>query len=217
MPRSDDVYDVIRTHIVAGIHPPGSHLAEETLSDEHGVSRTPIRAALRRLHDEGMVTIEPRRGAFVAEHTRADIDEVFDLRRLLERRGAERAAVHRTSDQLDRLTSLVDEMADIPADDDGRRDDLHHNNWEFHELVLAAANSPRQYRFATSLALTSVTLGAFFYYSVEDIRRSVSYHRLITHAIADRQPTVAGQLMSAHLASAHHAFVCQRFTAPDDA
>lgn len=212
MARSDTVYEVLRSRIVSGDYPPGSHLAEEVLSEEHGVSRTPIRAALRRLHADNLITLEPRRGAFVAEYTESDIDEVFELRQLLEQRGAALAATRRTVDQVERLRQLVDQMADIAAGTtETRRDDLHHNNRDFHELVLAAANSPRQYRFAMSLAQTSITVGTFFYYTDEDIRRSIEYHRLITQAIADQQDQVAGQLMSAHLTSAHHAFICQRF------
>lgn len=215
MARSDDVYEALRSRIISGGYPPGGHLAEEILSEEHGVSRTPIRAALRRLHEDGLITLEPRRGAFVSEHKRSDIDEVFELRQLLEQRGARRAATHRTDDQLARLRALVDEMSEIAASDSPtRRDDLHHNNRDFHELILAAANSPRQYRFATSLAQTSVTHGTFFYYTAEDIERSLEFHRLIVGAIADQQPAVAGELMSAHLSSAHHAFICERF--PDE-
>lgn len=212
MARTNDVYEVLRSRIVSGDYSPGTHLAEETLSEEHGVSRTPIRAALRRLHDDGLITIEPRRGAFVAEYTRADIDEVFQLRQILEQRGAALAATRRTDEQLAQLRALVDEMAVIASSDaQTRRDDLHHNNREFHELVLLAANSPRQYRFTTNLAQTSITLGTFFYYTDRDIERSIEFHRLITEAIARRDAEVAGHLMAAHMASAHHAFICQRF------
>lgn len=211
MPRQSDVYESLRTRILSGAHPPGNHLPEESLSESLGVSRTPVRAALRRLAEEGLVTVEPRRGAFVAEFTRADIDEVFDLRRMLERRAASRAATHRTDDQLAQLERLVEEMAELSAGtSETRLDDLHHNNRDFHELVLTAASSPRQYRIATALARTSLTLGSFFDYADDDIERSVEFHRLIAGAIGSGQADLAGELMAGHIGVAHHAFMSQR-------
>jgi DNA-binding GntR family transcriptional regulator len=214
VPRSDAAYDTLRSRIVSGDYPPGSHLPEEAISEELGVSRTPIRAALRRLHEDGLVTLSPRRGAFVAEYTRADIDEVFDLRGLLEARAARLASTLRTPDQLARLEELVEEMEVLShREDRAQRDALLRNNREFHELVLTAARSPRQYRIATTLAQSSVTVGTFFYYSPADIRRSLQFHRDITWAISQGLGEIAGSLMSTHLAIAHTAFVTQRFGA----
>ncbi len=212
MPRSDVAYDAVRSKIVSGDYPPGSHLPEEAISEELGVSRTPVRAALRRLHDDGLVTLTPHRGAFVAEYTRADVDEVFDLRQILEARAARLASTLRTPDQLARLEELVEEMEVLSRREDStQRDALHRNNQEFHELVLSAAQSPRQYRITTTLAQSSVTLGTYFYYSWVDIRRSVQFHRDITWAISQGLGEIAGSLMSNHLALAHAAFITQGF------
>lgn len=212
MARSDVVYETLRSQILSGERVPGSHVPEESLTEALGVSRTPVRAALQRLADEGLVEVRARRGAFVAEFTRADVDEVFELRGLLERRAAVRAATHRTAEQVAGLGRLVDEMAGLAAEHvDSRRDDLHHNNREFHELVLTAAASPRQYRIATGLASSSPTPGTFFDYDDEDIERSVEFHRLIARAIADGRGELAGELMAAHIGMAHATFVARRF------
>lgn len=215
MARSDAVYDSLRAQILSGERSPGAHVPEESLTESLGVSRTPVRTALQRLADEGLVVIEPRRGAFVASFTRPDVDEVFELRRVLEGRAAERAATHRSEDQLAALDRLVDEMAALAADGGTeRRDDLHHNNRDFHELVLTAAASPRQYRIATGLASSSPTPGTFFDYDEEDIDRSVEFHRLIVRAIAQGRSKLAGELMSAHIGMAHDAFVARRYADP---
>lgn len=215
MARSDHVYETLRSQILSGERAPGSHVPEESLTQTLGVSRTPVRAALQRLADDGLVEVRARRGAFVAEFTRADVDEVFELRALLERRAAQRAATHRTAEQLGRLGRLVDEMADLAAAPGERqRDELHHNNRDFHELVLTAAASPRQYRIATGLASTSPTPGTFFDYDDEDIARSVDFHRLITRAIERGQGELAGDLMAAHIGLAHESFVARRFAVP---
>ena len=75
MTRSDHVYETLRSQILSGERAPGSHVPEESLTQALGVSRTPVRAALQRLADEGLVEVRARRGAFVAEFTRADVDE----------------------------------------------------------------------------------------------------------------------------------------------
>lgn len=211
MPRSDTVYDKVRRRIVAGDYPPGSHLREESISADLGVSRTPVRAALRRLDEDGLVKIEPRRGAHVAEFTRADIDEVFDLRRLLESRAARRAATTRSPEEATRLQTLADEMAQLADAEPLDRDTLLKNNHNFHDLVLSAARSPRQYRITSTLTQSSVTLGTFFSYTREDIVRSAQYHHDITWAIAAGEPELAGELMSSHVAIAHRTFIAQRF------
>ncbi|UUZ44198.1 GntR family transcriptional regulator [Janibacter limosus] len=218
MARSDGVYESLRSRILSGEHAPGSRLPEESLSEVLGVSRTPVRSALHRLADEGLVVLEPRRGAFVAEFTRADVDEVFELRGLLERRAAARAALHRSADRVTRLSELVEEMHRLAAQPGpSRRDDLHHNNRDFHELVLAAAESPRQFRITMAPARTSLTPGSFFDYEDEDIERSVHFHRMIARAVADGRAELAGDLMAAHIGMAHRSFVGRRFAVPGGA
>ncbi|MFX4287692.1 GntR family transcriptional regulator [Janibacter sp. G349] len=208
MARSDEVYETLRAQILSGERAAGSHVPEESLTETLGVSRTPVRAALQRLADEGLVVVRARRGAFVADFTRADVDEVFELRRLLESRAAQRAAAHRTDEQVAGLGRLVDEMAALPTHD---RDALHRNNRDFHELVLEAAASPRQQRIVTSLARSSPTQGTFFDYDDEDIARSLDVHRLIARAIGEGRAELAGELMAAHIRMAHESFVRRRF------
>lgn len=89
---SSAVYELVRSRIMAGHYGPGTHLTEGQLCEELDVSRTPVRSALRRLSEEGLIQTEPNRGAFVAQWTQSDIDEVFDLRCVLEARGASLAA-----------------------------------------------------------------------------------------------------------------------------
>lgn len=216
---SSMVYELVRSRIMAGHYAPGAHLTEGQLCEELDVSRTPVRAALRRLTEEGLIQTEPHRGAFVAQWTRSDVDEVFELRCILESRGAGLAAARRSADECAELRKSVDEMTKIAeAKKSTYKDDLHHNNREFHLLVLSAARSPRLYKIAEQLAYTSVTLGTYFYYSDTDIARSIQFHRDITDAITAQNRTVAESLMSAHIGVGHVAFDAGRFghSHPDD-
>ncbi|MFJ3214099.1 GntR family transcriptional regulator [Streptomyces flaveolus] len=213
MARSSlDVYETVRSRVVSGFYPPGAHLTEAALCAELRVSRTPVRTALRQLGEEGLIRVEPNKGAFVAEYTRTDIDEVFELRKLLESRAAALAATRRTQQDVTALHESVATMVRIVGENAADRlDELHHNNRDFHNTILAAARAPRTFRMAQSLTQTSVTLGTFFSYSEEDISRSVQVHRDLARAIEHRQASLASSLMSAHLELAHTTFVARRF------
>lgn len=201
-------YDIVRGRIMSGHYPPGAHLTESALSAELKVSRTPVRAALRRLAADGFVTVVPHRGAFVAEWTRSDIDEVYELRAVLEARAAGLAAQRRTPADVAALERSTAGMARIVAERAaGFRAELLHENREFHLLVLEAARSPRLFTITRALADTSVTLGAWYRYADDDIERSLGHHREITRAIAAGNATVASALMLAHLETAHEAFL----------
>jgi DNA-binding GntR family transcriptional regulator len=94
------VADSIRETIVSGEYPPGAGLSEVTLSDELGVSRTPVREALKQLAAEGLVRVVPRVGTFVAEPTRRDVVELFQLRELFEGLGARLCAQRGVAEEL---------------------------------------------------------------------------------------------------------------------
>ena len=132
---------------------------------------------------------------------------------MLEARGAGLAALRRTDDDCDELRKLVNDMTRIAqAKPATYKDDLHHNNREFHLQILSAARSPRLYRICEQLAYSSVTLGTYFYYSDDNITRSIQFHRDITDAIAYRNRRVAESLMAAHIGVGHIAFVAGRFS-----
>src|SRR6476620_6459809 len=93
---ADDVYSSLKDDIERGVLTPGEHLVEDTIGSQFNVSRTPIRNAIKRLQADGLVTIEPRRGAFVASWTNDDAAEVMSIRSMLEPHAAALAAQRRT-------------------------------------------------------------------------------------------------------------------------
>jgi DNA-binding GntR family transcriptional regulator len=133
------VTDRLRTAIVSGRFSPGTRLQQDDLARELGVSRMPIREALRVLHTEGLVEFEPHRGATVIELRADDIAEIFDIRTMLEARAAELAAPNLAETTLAELRRLCEAMAD-PALDDGAWLSL---NREFHTLIYPASGWPR--------------------------------------------------------------------------
>lgn len=95
---ADIVYDYIKNQIVTKAIYPGTHIVEEELVRETGVSRTPVRSALMRLAYDGLIQQQPNRGAVVAKPSATDLRQVYEARAVLEV-GAFRAAVHRRSDE----------------------------------------------------------------------------------------------------------------------
>ncbi len=107
---SDEVVVRLRDAIVNGKLAPGERLREELLASSMGVSRGPVREAIQRLEREGLVIIHPNRGATVARLAREDLDEVYSLRRSLERLAIREAIRHADQDQLAEMASIVAEM-----------------------------------------------------------------------------------------------------------
>src|SRR5438309_739868 len=139
-PLAQGVAGEIRERILGGRFAPGARLAEEPLSEELGVSRMPVREALRLLSAEGIVVLEPRRGASVASHTPEQVQELVEVRATLEGLNARLAARRHDPVQIAKLERIVADGARI-----NERTELsviQANNARFHEaLEDIAANS----------------------------------------------------------------------------
>ncbi|NEW77412.1 GntR family transcriptional regulator [Streptomyces rhizosphaericus] len=197
---ADAIYLALKSSIQTGRLAPGEHLVEENLRAQYGVSRTPVRNALRRLSEDGLVTIETNRGAFVASWTDSDATEVMAIRSMLEPYAAQRAAERRTDSQLTELYALCDRMEACATEQASDfRDELAHSNHEFHLLVLQCAASPRLYSIAANLARAPMMLGSFQLYNSHQLGRSLQDHRELTNAIALRDAAAARAVMEAHL------------------
>ena len=155
-PRSQLVSEQIRAMILGGRLKPGDRLVEESLSAELGVSRVPVREALLALSAQGLVRVEPRRGATVAEVTPRIVAELVEVRALLEGLNAKLAA-QRHDPEIEALLRDTLERGNEAAQT-GTREDLARLNAEFHErLGEASRNSVlsdvmRGLRERTSLA-----------------------------------------------------------------
>ena len=142
---ADKAYQAIHDAIINAGYPPGHHLKEEVLSQEIGVSRTPVREALRRLANEGLVVFARNQGTFVEAFSAEDVDEIFQLRAMLEAHGAARAATRIDEPTLARLEEMTVEMESLRGRkvDDEYVHRFNQLNADFHKLVLHAADSRR--------------------------------------------------------------------------
>ncbi|MFF8556957.1 GntR family transcriptional regulator [Streptomyces sp. NPDC015501] len=139
----------LRDDIVSGVHPPGSRLTEELLARRYGVSRVPVREALRTLESEGFVVIRRHAGAWVAELGVQEAADLLEMRTLLEPLSAARAARRRTEAHLKVLRGLVRLGQERARRGEG--EDLRALDGWFHETLAQASGSPGLIALLTQL------------------------------------------------------------------
>jgi DNA-binding GntR family transcriptional regulator len=131
----------MRRRIISGELAPGVSLSEVALAESFGVSRTPVREALKQLQTEGLVEIRPRVGTFVTTPSRRELVELFEMKELLEGAAARLLAVRGRVPELDRLEqNLVEADAAVARDDRTRYAELVQ---EFHDLLIAGADNAK--------------------------------------------------------------------------
>lgn len=208
---ADEVYRALKNAIQTGRLAPGEHLVEDTLRTEYGVSRTPVRNALRRLADNGLVTIETNRGAFVASWTSDDAAEVMSIRALLEPHAAALAAERRTDEQLNRLLEICAAMEESERDRaPDFREQLARQNHDLHITILECAASPRLYTITANLTRAPLMVGSFQFYSDEQLHRSLREHRDLIAAIDAQDTASARAIMEAHLRQSYRTMTTRR-------
>lgn len=203
---SDHAYAEIRSLILSGDAPPGAPLREEQLADICGVSRTPVREALRRLEAELYVVRTSGSRMFVADWSRDDLDEMFALRAMLEGHAAARAAARIGAAGLAALDAcnveLVAAIATAPADIAR----FLAANRRFHETIITAAQSPRLAAMLAALVEQSVVRRTAARYRDTELQHSAREHEELVRAFAARDAEWARAVMTAHIRRASHAF-----------
>ena len=105
---AESVYYQIRRNILSGKYRPGKSITEMEVSNDLGVSRTPVREAFKHLESEGLLELRPNRGAVVVGIGKTDIEDIYEIRSLLEGRAAERAALQADEESLKQLSEIID-------------------------------------------------------------------------------------------------------------
>ena len=195
-------YEAIRDGILSRTYPAGARLTEERLAAEIGVSRTPVREALRRLHIEGWVEFVPNRGVIVPAWTATDIEEIFAIRALLESYGAEMAARNATEAQiLEMRANCTAFEAEIAARNSGSLDRVGDLNRIFHRLVAEASGGVRLGPMVNHAIEMPLVMDTFRKFNEDELRRRAAHHRELVQAIEARDPELARSIMHAHILS----------------
>lgn len=210
----DHLAATIQARVLSGQIPSGARLKQESLASEFGVSRTPVREALRKLQATGIVEVEPNRGALVRGPTAREIREAYEVRAELEGLAAELAARHIADAQLRRLRkaerifrhsirTLLQQRkrapeSELPWEDDTewvRANDL------FHQVVQEASGNARLVATIADLHQTfprSLTWSALSA-SSRLLEENVDQHHAILEAIERHDPAGARRLMTDHV------------------
>ena len=199
--------EVIREAIIDGRLPPGKRLKEEELARELGMSRTPVREALLMLESEGLVESIPRRGATVRSYAVGDLDDVYQLRALLEGYAARRAATRISPDDLARLEKSCDRFDRLRAEDDLL--DLVKENLRFHSVIHEAAASDRLAALIRKVIEIPLVYKSFYWYSPEQKLISQHYHRQLTRSLRLGDGERAELIMKEHVLEARDFLLAQ--------
>ena len=198
---ADVTYLTIRRQILSGEREGGEWLREGDLAASIGVSRTPVREALRRLAAEGLVRHEPNRGVQVADWGAGDLDEIFSLRSHLEPWGCGLAATTGRAD-----TDALGELADRMDEESRRRrpdlDAITELNNRFHRAILEASGNGRLVALVSSVVEVPLVWRTFSHYSAEAMQRSLAHHHEIVQALAAGDAVWAESVMRSHVRAA---------------
>jgi DNA-binding GntR family transcriptional regulator len=192
--------DDLRSLILGGQYAPGDRLGEVELAETLGVSRTPVREALRRLAAEGLVELTTNKGARVVEYPRHDLETIFELRARIEGLAARQAAVAAGPDDVERLHGVAVELRDQAAR--GDLDAVYRLNSEFHQSLVRLGGSVLLAQSISMLIHSPVLLRTYSSFDKDAMARSVNHHIEIAAAVRAGDPDWAEAVMRAHLFSA---------------
>jgi DNA-binding GntR family transcriptional regulator len=192
-PESVRVTRRIRDEILDGVRLPGSKLVERDLAEELGVSRVPVREALKTLVAEGLVTPRPRTWAVVREFTPADVADLNEVRSALEVLAFRLAANRRTREGLERLRAALETELDAARAGDAAR--ARRAAADFHETVTAIAGNDLLFEI-DGLLRSRIR---WLLVQHEDLDRVAAEHQALYDAIAQRDVTRVSTLILAHM------------------
>lgn len=201
---SERAYKYLRESVYNGLFKPGTIITEDEVANVVGVSRTPVREAIRRASADGILELEGFHRARVSNFTDDDIREIFEIRAVLEAMAAERAATRITAEEIEQLEQLTDALEGATRAGDAYlfRQFADFNN-AFHTVILKAAQSSQLLKALEHLIETPLILHKQFEgLLIGNLERTIRHHRSIITALKAKDPKWAHAEMMTHLMSA---------------
>jgi DNA-binding GntR family transcriptional regulator len=211
----DELAATLQARVLSGEIPSGTRLRQEALAEEFGVSRTPVREALRKLQASGLVEVRPNRGALVRAPTAREVREAYEVRAELEGLAAELAATRIRNDQLLMLHEAVSLFRRLIESGTREVREWSRANDLFHQTIQEAAGNDRLVEMLAHLHrsfprdLTGVVLSG----SRGLLRENLAQHVEVLDAIEGHDPGEARRLMTEHVRRAGE-LVVHRFESP---
>ena len=207
LPLRDVVFNTLRQAILTGELKPGERLMEIHLANKLGVSRTPIREAIRKLELEGLVTMIPRRGAEVAQITEKSMNDVLEVRRAMDALCTELACERISEEEVQALKDASDNFAEAAKSKDIRK--CAQADVAFHDIILKATGNMRLVQLVNNLA---EQMYRYRFEYLKDVSRYSSLteeHRLIYESIKNRDKEAAIRAAELHIDNQEKAIINQ--------
>ena len=197
----EQVAERLRQRIFSRELEPGSWIDELKIAEEYGISRTPMREALKVLAAEGLVTMKVRRGAYVTEVSEKDLRDVYHLLSLLESDAAAQTATLATDAELLELEQLHQSLEDAAHPKRGHREKFFEVNERFHMRLLAIANNRWRDSVVADLRKVMKLNRHNSLLKTGRVQESLQEHRAIMAALKARNASAAADTMQAHFRS----------------
>lgn len=196
-PLREVVCESLRQAIRDGVFKPGERLMEIPLAEELGVSRTPVREAIRKLELEGFVVMLPHRGTYVADISLKDIAQVFEIRTALEELAAALAAERITPDEVEYLERLLVEIGTYM--EEKNMDKIVEADINFHEVLYKASRNERLVEIIHNLREQTYRFRTMSMNQPGRLVKTWEEHRLLVEAIAERNSAEAREIARMHM------------------
>jgi DNA-binding GntR family transcriptional regulator len=198
-----EVAERLRQRIFAHELPPGTWIDEQALAVDYGISRTPLREALKVLASEGLVTLKPRRGCYVTEISEKDLDDIFPLMAMLEGRCAFEATTRAKPEDILKLEAIHGELERFAQSNQIER--FFEANQEFHHRIQEISGN-RWLRQVIQDLRKVLKLTRLFSLTVDGrLQQSLLEHRAIVSAMKARDPVLAQTAMHDHMLAGRQA------------
>lgn len=193
----DLIVEALRKAILRGEYKAGQNLRQEELADRFGVSRIPVREAMRQLEAEGLITIYPNRGAIVTELSALEAQELYEIRLALETTALRLAIPKITPEELRRAEEIL-----TRTDRETETNNLGELNWEFHAALYLPAGRPRLFGMIHNLHLSVDRYMRFEYTALDYLGKSQIEHRSLLAACGEKETEKAVALLTEHIEAA---------------
>lgn len=207
LPLRDVVFNTLRQAILTGELKPGERLMEIHLANKLGVSRTPIREAIRKLELEGLVTMIPRRGAEVAQITEKSMNDVLEVRRALDALCVELACERITQEDTERLRLACEAFEAAVRTGDIKK--IARADVELHDIIVQATGNQRLVQLINNLSEQMYRYRFEYIKDSTQHQRLIDEHRMIYESIVKKDKEAASQAAHVHIDNQKKAIIAQ--------
>ncbi|MBS3969193.1 MAG: GntR family transcriptional regulator [Clostridia bacterium] len=204
-PLREIVLEALKDAIVNGKLKPGERLMEQQVAEELGVSRTPVREAIRKLEIEGFIIMIPRKGAYVSDISLKDIAQVFEVRAAMEALAAGLAAQRIADDQMEKLERKLVEVKN--AVDNSDLDNIIHFDTDFHEIIYDASRNDRLVQILNNLREQIQRYRTASLASPGRLKDTLREHQELVDAISTRNVALAQKVAKEHIENAENSIL----------